>query len=305
MRRPGNIMVFTLVACAMLALVLIAGLEVAGLRSATRENRVAILQLEQLHRSALADALAGLNASGETASSGRVLLSDEPIAGQKRQVEVESANERAVIIATTASLDDGSQRHHRVQLYPLPLEERLAFDSDKQALFHASDRSVPVRWLLNHADGDIVVLCDSLWTSGAFEIGDGGAANLSGSVLVTHYMQREFQAHLNAALTLEGNAVFTGDVHLGRDLSCQDAYIDGTLTLDENVRLQATSVYLGEDVPLEVLAQIDAATIYLPHPPELESEDDAAPAISAELLPLPEAPPAPLETRYLMLQQLQ
>ena len=88
--RRGNILLLTLIACAMLALVLVCGVEMAGLRGAARGDEIRGLQLAQLHRTALADTLDELNASGAALSVGRVLLSDEPTSGQRRLVTVEN-----------------------------------------------------------------------------------------------------------------------------------------------------------------------------------------------------------------------
>lgn len=313
--RRGNIMIFTLIACAMMALVLIAGMQVASLRTANREDQIASLQLEQLHRSALAETLKGLNASGEEVSHGRVCLSDEPILGQRRQVVVDAVEERTLDLVSTSSLDDGSRRKHRVQLFLLPLEDRFAFSQSGQALYRAIERDVPTRWLEQHVAEDIVILCDDWRRSTAtFSIGDGGTCALAGSMVVTHFLREAFVARLNVALTLEGNAIFEDDLHLAQDLSCQNAWIDGTLTVGESVRLVAETVYLGEDVPEKTLAQIDAATIYMPHPPEPEApgEDEEEEGTEEpetggkEILPLPSEPrPAPTRTLYLMLQQLE
>ena len=57
MKRRGNMLVITLVACALLAIVLVAGLEVATLTKATSRNQVASVKLEQLHRTALQDGM--------------------------------------------------------------------------------------------------------------------------------------------------------------------------------------------------------------------------------------------------------
>ena len=134
MKRPGNVLILTLMACALLALVLFAGVQVAGLRTATRQNQIADLQLEQLHRTVLDDALEALNASGESIAPGRVLLSDEPVSGQTRQLTVRSVEERLVTVESRSSLSDGSQRRHQVLLFALPLEARFAFAQPSRAL---------------------------------------------------------------------------------------------------------------------------------------------------------------------------
>ena len=115
---------------------------------------------------------------------------------------------------------------------------------------------------------------------------------------------------LQTTLRLAGNAIFEDDLQLEGDLSCKNAWIDGTLTVGEGVRLRAETVVLGEDVPPETLARIDAATIYMPHPPETETpEEEAAetPVEGRQILPLAALPaqPAPERWCYLILGQLE
>ena len=73
--RRGNILLLTLIACAMLALVLVTGAELASLRLAARGDETRGLQLAQLHRTALAESLDELNASGAALDNDRMLLS--------------------------------------------------------------------------------------------------------------------------------------------------------------------------------------------------------------------------------------
>ncbi|MEE0510804.1 MAG: hypothetical protein UDG94_06200 [Peptococcaceae bacterium] len=316
-QRPGNILILTLLVCTMLALVLMIGVEVAGLRSASRQNQIAGLQLEQLHRTALADGLDAANASGDTLALGRVLLADEPVKGQHRLLTVTAVEHRLLTVESTSSLDDGSQRQHHVQIFALPLEERFAFTRSERALYYDADRGVPDRWLENHAEQDLVVVCDRR-PGDTYAIGSGGSSlHLSGSLYVTHLIGDDFSSTLHSALTSEGNAVFEGDLHLLGNLSCQTAWIDGTLTIGESVRLMADTVVLGEDVPDATLACIDAATIYMPHPPQMleteatsddvETEDSnsTAPMVEPVVRPLSElSPSAPEKTAYLMFWQL-
>lgn len=105
--RRGNMMILALIACAMLALVLVTGAELAGLRGAARGDEIGGLQLAQLHRTALADTLDELNASGAALSVGRVLLADEPTSGQRRLVTVEKVEGRTVWLESASSLADG------------------------------------------------------------------------------------------------------------------------------------------------------------------------------------------------------
>lgn len=309
--RRGNIMILTLIACAMLALVLVAGAELAGVRSAVKDGRISGLQLEQLHRTALAEVLEGLNASGESVSVGRVLLSDEPTAGQKRWVAVENVEERVLTLVCEGALADGGRRVHGVRLFALPLEARFAFACAEQALYYDVQRDVPRRWLEHHAAEDLVILCDDkLRVARTFVLGDGGWCALSGSLLATHFAGDDFSVQLQTTLRLAGNAIFEDDLQLEGDLSCKNAWIDGTLTVGEGVRLRAETVVLGEDVPPETLARIDAATIYMPHPPETETPEEEAAETSAcgrQILPLAALPaqPAPERWCYLILGQLE
>lgn len=309
--RRGNIMILTLIACAMLALVLVAGAELAGVRSAVKDGRISGLQLEQLHRTALAEVLEGLNASGESVSVGRVLLSDEPTAGQKRWVAVENVEERVLTLVCEGALADGGRRVHGVRLFALPLEARFAFACAEQALYYDVQRDVPRRWLEHHAAEDLVILCDDkLRVARTFVLGDGGWCALSGSLLATHFAGDDFSVQLQTTLRLAGNAIFEDDLQLEGDLSCKNAWIDGTLTVGEGVRLRAETVVLGEDVPPETLARIDAATIYMPHPPETETPEEEAAETSAcgrQILPLAALPAQPTPERwcYLILGQLE
>ena len=314
-QRPGNILILTLLACTMLALVLMVGLEVAGLRSASRQNQIAGLQLEQLHRTALADALDDMNASGETYSLGRVLIADAPLAGQKRLLTVTAVEGQVLTLESTSSLDDGSQRRHHVQIFALPLEERFAFARSERALYYDADRGVPDRWLINHAEQDLVVVCDRR-PGDVYALGSGGSTvQLAGSLYVAHLSGDDFSTTLYTDLLSEGSMVFAGDLHLLSNLSCKTAWIDGTLTIGESVRFSAETVVLGEDVSEDTLACIDADTIYMPHPPETETPDETTANADTELppaaadgptiLPLSElSQPAPTKTAYLMLWQL-
>ena len=297
--RRGTIMILALIACAMLALVLVCGVEMAGLRSAARGDEIGGLQLAQLHRTALADTLDELNASGAALSVGRVLLADEPTSGQRRLVTVEKVEGRTVRLESASSLADGGRRVHGVRLFALPLEARFAFACAERALYYDVQRDVPRRWLEHHAAEDLVILCDDkLRVARTFVLGDGGWCALSGSLLATHFAGDDFSVQLQTTLQLAG------------DLSCKNAWIDGTLTVGESVRLRAETVVLGEDVPPETLARIDAATIYMPHPPETETpEEEAAetPVEGRQILPLAALPaqPAPERWCYLILGQLE
>lgn len=303
--RRGNMMILTLVACAMLALVLVAGAELASVRSAARVGQIGGLQLEQLHRTALAEALEGLNASGEAVPVGRVLLSDEPASGQKRRVAVENVEERVLTLVCESTLADGGCRRHGVRIFMLRLEARFAFEKAAQALYYDTQRNVPTRWLELHAGEDIVMLCDdALSTARTFLLGDGGGCALGGSFVATHFAGDDFCVRLQTALQLAGNAVFEDDVALLGDLRCKTAWIDGTLTISEDVGLCAEVVVLGEDIPAETLARICAERIYMPHPPEEDAEHSAT---SAEILPLAALPAeaGPEGYCYFMLGQLE
>ena len=172
-------------------------------------------------------------------------------------------------------------------------------------------RDVPRRWLEHHAAEDLVILCDDkLSVARTFVLGDGGWCALSGSLLATHFAGDDFSVQLQTTLRLAGNAIFEDDLQLEGDLSCKNAWIDGTLTVGEGVRLRAETVVLGEDVPPETLARIDAATIYMPHPPETETPEEEAAETSVEgrqILPLAALPaqPAPERWCYLILGQLE
>lgn len=304
MKRPANILVMTLIACAMLALVLAAGLALASLRSAASDNQMAQLQLEQLHRSALAEALADVNASGDVLSAGRILLSDEPLDGQSRQLSVASVEGKVLTVVGESRLAEGGFRRHRVQLFALPLEPRLAFTQPERALFHAVEgSSVEARWLRQQAACDLVIVRDQPALRVPLALGEGGAAlETNGSLFVCDLADEAFQTTLHTHLTLSGNAVFAGDLHLANDLSCKEAWIDGTLTVSEGMRLSADTVVLGKDVPDTTLAAIDAAFIYMPHPPETAADDTQETVI----LPLDELVREPAgKTAYLMLQQLE
>ncbi len=301
MKRPGNILIMTLIACAMLALVLTAGVQLASLKTASQAAQLENLQLEQLHRTAVADTLEALNASGEKVSSGRVVLSDTPLSGQKRQVTVQASEGDLLTLESESRLANGGRRLHHIQVLALPLEERFGFAKERRALYHSVGHDVPDRWLTEHQDADLVVLCDKRPTR-RYRIGDGDALlALSGSLYVRALSAGDFEAWLETPLSLGGHAVFGGDLRLESDLSCKEAWIDGTLTIGEGMRLQAETVTLGEDIPAETLARIEAATIYMPHPPD-EAEDAAEETV---IRPLPdEEGPTPSDTAYLMLQQL-
>lgn len=304
MKRPANILVMTLVACAMLALVLAAGLALASLRSAHGAGQMAQLQLEQLHRTALADALHALDASGDTLSAGRILLSDEPLGGQKRLLSVAAVEGKLVTVVSESRLAEKGYRRHRVQLLALPLEPRLAFAQSERALFHAvADSGVDNRWLHNHADCDLVVVRDQPAAHQPLALGEGGMAlEANGSLFVCDLADEAFETTMHTNLTLSGNAVFAGDLHLASDLSCKEAWIDGTLTVSEGMRLSAETVVLGEDVSETTLAALEATTIYMPHPPEVADGQEA----EIVILPLAELVREPAsKTAYLMLQQLE
>ena len=294
MKRPGNILIMTLIACAMLALVLTAGVQLASLKTASQAAQLENLQLEQLHRTAVADTLEALNASGEKVSSGRVVLSDTPLSGQKRQVTVQASDGDLLTLESESRLANGGRRLHHIQVLALPLEERFGFAKECRALYHSVGHDVPDRWLTEHQDADLVVLCDKRPTRLA----------LDGSLYVRALSAGDFEAWLETPLSLGGHAVFGGDLRLESDLSCKEAWIDGTLTIGEGMRLQAETVTLGEDIPAETLARIEAATIYMPHPPD-EAEDESPAAEETVILPLPdEEGQPPSDTAYLMLQQL-
>ena len=274
MKRRGNILIMTLIACAMLALVLVSGLELASLGTASKQAQIASLQLEQLHRTAVDEALHTLNASGETVSAGRVLR------------------------GLCASL------RRALQFLALPLEERLGFSQGSRALYHAVGADVPARWLRQHTEEDLVIVCDQR-PSRRYNIGrpSDDVPAQSGSLYVQMRQGDGSRMVLRTPLSVAGHAVFTGDLTLSGDLSCKAAWIDGTLTIGEDMRLTAETVTLGEDVDTDTLVRIEADTIYMPHPPEA-ADEDADQETGPTILPLPEEEDAPVRTAYLMLQQL-
>ena len=98
--------------------------------------------------------------------------------------------------------------------------------------------------------------------------------------------------------------VATGNLSLRHDLSCEQAWIDGKLTIDEGVKLEANKVYLAEDADLDVLNRIEG-TIYMPHPPTVEDDEDEEQVGGLDIHVLPEnANPKTDRVLYLMLQQL-
>lgn len=302
MKQRGNMLVMTLVACALLAVVLMAGLEVASLTKATSRNQVASLKLEQLHRTALKDGMAMINDSGAPLTVAHVILSDCPLNGQSRKLSVKDVEARHVVLYSESRLDDGSARFHTVELLALPKETRLGFKQPSRALFFGGvEKDVSNRWLKTHKDEDIVCLCD-----GGVSIGGGKPLEtpLKGSLLLTGWEQKHVAATLQIPLHVKGNVVATGNLSLRHDLSCETAWIDGTLTIDEGVKLEAKTVYLAKDAPLDVLKRIKG-TIFMPNPPTADNEEDEALLQGLDIEMLPEdANPETDRKLYLMLQQL-
>lgn len=302
MRRRGNMLIFVMMACAILALILVSGVEVAGLSKATTKNQLAVLQLEQLHRSALAEGLNQLNAQGEQVVVGHRIVSDTPLDGQTRLLKVEAVEGRRLVLMSQCELAGGSARTHRVEVLAIPKEKRLGFTSPSQALFLGTvQRALDNRWLFNHVDEDIVLVTEENIT-----IGSGTALTkpLTGSVLITGLEEATVSAVINVDLKVDKHFVCTGNLSLRHDLSCETAWIDGTLTIDEGTRLVADKVYLGEDVPREVLECIQA-TVYMPHPLKADISE------AGEKSPLPDIQPLPDDVHqktdqqlYLVLQQL-
>lgn len=302
MKRRGNMLVMTLVACALLAMVLVAGLEVASLTTATSRNQLASVKLEQLHRSALQDGMRLLNKNGEPVTVAHVILSDTPLAGQTRRLSVKEVRPRSIVLYSEARLDDGSARFHSVELLALPREARLGFKMPSRALFFGGmEKDVSNRWLSNHKAEDIVCLCD-----GGVSVGGGKPpqVRLQGSLLLTGWAHENVAATLQTPLQVKGNVVATGNLSLRHDLSCETAWIDGTLTIDEGIKLEAKKVYLAQDAPLDILKRIKG-TIYMPHPPTADNDEDEALLQGLDIETLPEdANPETDRRFYLMLQQL-
>ena len=297
MKRRGNIMIMTLIACALLALVLVVGLTGISVMTATSHNRMAILQLEQLHRTAIQDSLARANQTGEVLTTGRVILSDTPLDGQERLVEVTKVKDKLVTVCSESRLADGGYRRHKVLWLRLPREDRMDFTRAHCALHHKGGvADVENRWLAMHCKDDCVLLS---WQP-KFTIGNGAVLekSMQGSMYVTNGNEMEWSAIVATEMNIAGNAVFTGNCELRRDLSCKNAWIDGTLTIGGSVKLRANTVYLGEDISVEALKKIEAKTIYMPHPP---TKEKGLPTI----LPLKEmASQQATKYRYFMLQQI-
>lgn len=301
MKRRGNMLIMTLVTCALLAVILVGGLEVASLKKATMVNQVASLKLEQLHRTALNEGMEILNAHGEPLTTGHTILSETPVKGQTHKLSVTEVQPRQVILSSEARLSDGSARFHQVALLVLPKEARLNFKQLRRALFFGGmEKDVSTQWLYNHKEEDIVCLCDNGLT-----VGEGGVMKtpLQGSLLLTGWEEDHVAATIETKMQIKGHVVATGNLALRADLSCENAWIDGTLTIDEGVILEAKKVYLTKDVPLEVLRHIKG-TVFMPHPESIE-RDVLEEGATFELKPLPEdANPATDRKLYIMLQQL-
>lgn len=297
MRRRGNMMIMTLIACALLALILVVGFTGLSVKTASNQNRMALLQLEQLHRTAMCDSLTRVNESGERLATGRILLADTPLEGQRRMVEVVSVKEKVVTVQSECRLFEDGCRKHRVQWLRLPREARMPFDRPHCALHHQGGvADVENRWLTQHSEDDCVLLS---WQP-SFTIGNGAKLEkpLLGSLYVTNGHDIDWKAIVATQMDIKGGAIFTGNCELRRDLSCKNAWIDGTLTIGGGVKLRAETVYLGEDVPVDTLKQIEATTIYMPHPPK---DAKGLPAI----LPLKaQAEAGATKYRYLTLQQI-
>ncbi len=304
MKRKGNILIMTLLACTLLALLLVAGVAVATSRTVENENKLDSIKLEQLHRTAMDDAIAQANANAPV-HLGDVLVDDEPLAGQHRRIVVSSIDAGCVKVKSEVGLADGSKRSHESQWLTLTLEPRMAFGQDAIALFYGGCRLVVTRWLKNHASQDVVLLA----STNKLKIADGGAPPhpMQGSVYVCALEGETLEATLLSSLDCAASFVCTGSLRMNADLSCQKAWIDGTLTIGEGAQLTAEAVILQEDPSAETLEKINAARIYMPHPPEPEEseegeeeEDDGR-----ELLPLSDIPSQGEGRKvYLMMQAL-
>ena len=297
-----------MITCALLAIILVAGLEVLNIHTAANNNRMAVLQMEQLYRSALSDSLEYVNQSGAIVQPEQILLSDEPLPGQKRFVKVAAVNDSIVTITIESCLTDGGKRRRQVQWLMLPVEERMAFSRPRCVLFNNGQWSdVSNRWLQIHAQDDCVILCH-----GHCSIGTGASLHepLQGSLYVMQEKDQEQDqekiASLHTDLTVKNHVVFTGNCQLHNNLNCKNAYIDGTLTIGEGVRLHADAVYLGTQVAPEVLKRIEAQKIYGPSIPAEEKTEETENKEAAEkeepVLPLPELPLSQsAKMKYLML----
>ncbi|MDO4281090.1 MAG: hypothetical protein Q4C56_05615 [Peptococcaceae bacterium] len=293
MRHRGNMLVLTLVVCGLLALLLSIGVEILGIQTAVQKNRLAVLQMEQLHRTAVQKSLDVLNAgeaAEDIAPTGNLVYADEPLPGQRREVTSEGRPGRLLTLQIVSRLDNGARTHH-IQCLILEDAARLAPADESWAVFYGGTREVTSRWLAQHAGDNALVVSRNT----SVKIGSSAAPTAAPkSLYVTAQYYEPVQTILQTDLDLSGDAIFCGDLSLRGNLSCKTAWIDGTLTLSEDAELHADAVYLGEDVGAETLAKIDA-TIYMPHPPEGEEYED--------IHPLPERERADGE-RFFLLQQL-
>ena len=272
MKREGNILIMTLMACVILAMLLVTTMMVLANKTGENQSRIDSVKLEQLHRTATRDALKNAQTQPNL-KSGDVLLDDAPLEGQYRKVVVDGEADGALEIETTVWLAEGAKRVHHSQWLPFDVESRMDFVRGDTLVLNSANRPVTTRWLGLHKKEDIVVLAGPQSTQSTLPqiiLAQGASLTepLAGSIYLGEITKKKVRVRLRSALALEGSLVCTGDIELGGNLSCKKAWIDGTLTIGEGVALRAEDVVLKNDVSEAVLEKIEAARIYMPHPPE-------------------------------------
>lgn len=301
--RRGNMLVATLIACAILSVILVVGLRIISLEGDIEKTRLQYIQLEQLHRTAIDDTLKLLNKRGVLVEKGACLLEDQPVQHQWRRVVVESINNQNILLRTESTMRGGSKRIHHVQLWCFKEDARIPLKIEKTSLcIGKKTAGIANTWLASRATNDIVVCHD-----GAHDvvIGDGGVFDkeMQGNIYVCHMSHQAFRTRINSPLLCKGTIAITGDAYLSRDITANQVYIDGDLHITEGVVLQAEDVYLARipDNPA-VLKQIKG-TIYMQADDEKKREDEEKEDTS-DIQPLPEALPDSKRYYFFIRQQI-
>ncbi len=305
--RRGNMLVATLIACAILSIILLVGLAVLSMEQEVGQKRVSYLQLEQLHRTSVAEALSRLNQTHQRVAENTVLVDDMPIQGQHRKVVVSSVKEQLVAIQTESHIKGGGRRTHHVQLWCLGADARFAIQPQKISLCTGRGLSrMDNDWLKAHATRDIVV-CNN--GTEPISLGSGGAFDtpLDGGLFVGQVANRPFKTTIQSPLKCAETVLLKSDVYVARALCAKRIFIDGTLHLAEGATVEAEEIFLRQEASIDTLRRL-RGKVYMPistvSAEDMEQLPEEDQSIYSAIQPLPKFDEAVTEYYYFMNQQI-
>lgn len=263
MRHRGNMLIVTVLCCTLLAIFLVVSLRLLVIDHEVQHQNMQELQLEQLHRTAVQEGMRRLNERGQMVEVGEIILDDEPLINQQRELVVTKLKKHHVVTINSIVKLDGQTRSNLFEVYRLMADGRVDCNQEETILCRGTTLSQQT--LTEHRDKNLVV------------VGEGDMVKLGESGFLTEPLKKHLllmkengtpvSYQLNLSMTVEGDVVCQGNLVLSGSLSCRNLYLDGTLSMEKGAQLVAEHIYAAKDIEQVYWPQLKGE-VYMPHPPQ-------------------------------------